>query len=132
MLSTQEYLLSTDELALKVNTLENNDEFFYKKQKELYSIYFDLQTQINYLTNKLSELNPNYQTDVIISQIEEINYLEDFEYNGSMFNDSIVKLVGNSSKFYLHCRKNIKLPKVNDFISHKIVGDTIKEWKKFK
>jgi hypothetical protein len=91
-----------------------------------------------YLRCKTSQLEKNienkpiYSTGIVISQIEEIKCLEQFEYQGSEFNSYLIKLYNNSSYFYLNSHIYTKPPNIDDFISHKFDGDRIKEWKRIR
>jgi hypothetical protein len=100
-------MLNTEELLLKINELE---------------------LRIKNIENNKFE----YQTDLIKSQIEEINYVDNFQYKDKKYSKYFVKLVGNSSYFYLHHDFHLYPPKVENYIVHKIEGNTIKYWHKLQ
>jgi len=115
MLYAEEYLLSTDQLVLKINKLEEKVYILERYTKQIDNDYFELYTNFKI-----------YQTEIIKSQIEKIERLEEFEYNGILYNQYLVTLIGNTSYFYLNAHPNVKPPKVGDYISHKIEGDKIR------
>jgi Mor family transcriptional regulator len=118
-------MLSTEELILKINQLEENHRKLSIYSKQIGEELWELQKKYEYKI-KL------YETDILKSQIEEINFVDSFLFKDTKYDKYFVKLVNNNSYYYLHMQSNIKPPKVNDFISHRVEGSKIKEWHKLQ
>lgn len=110
-----------NQLEQKINNLTRNFDCLYNFSKQLDTEVYELGKNIE-----------KYKTNIIVSRIEEINRLEDFEYTGVIYKQYLVKFNENPSYYYLICHQHTTAPAVKELISHKIEGDRIKEWKKFK
>ena len=99
-----------------------------------------LQEKVRYLKNRLAYcvsiveelkykdlLKDKISTEIIVSQIEDIEQLEEFDFNGTTYIKYVVRLKEYDCLFYLSRHINQKRIRRNDYISHKIEGEKIKE-----
>jgi hypothetical protein len=122
---------NNEKLVNELIDIKKDIEFIKKSISTLFKNDEILQNRIINLEKNI-ENKPIYSTEIVISQIEDINCLEQFEYQGSEFNSYLIKLYNNSSYFYLNSHIYTKPPNIDDFISHKFDGDRIKEWKRIR
>lgn len=108
-LMTQEQIL--EDYPILVRTVINMD----KRLRELEEELMDRTT---------------YSSGILISRIDQITYLETFEFQGKDCDRYLVKLREYVSHFYLYDTKN-NPPEYGGKICHKIDGEKIVEWSPF-
>jgi hypothetical protein len=120
---------NNEKLVFQIEDIKKDIELIKKNISTLFKNDEILQNRIIQLEKNTQNI-PVYSTEIVISQIEKIECLETFEYQGSEFNSYLIKLYDNNSYFYLNSHICTKPPNIDDFISHKFDGDRIKEWKR--